>query len=345
MRLNVLLLFFVVVAWSQTAHAFEVEDAVGGLSMRVEPASGERLCVAWPKGHVDPVGCEGFDVGAFEQIGSKTQPPFSPVFAAVLRRDASMMLVLVQRDDSGGFKASSAEEYMEGLLEGITEQSGGTVDKKGYRVVRVAERDAAEIDVAMSMPEGSPVAVLFGTHKHIALGAARVSYTISFSSAKGEATWLDAVASRSRATIEADPVKASRASASDPDERPRKGSRLTPYESGRLVGQVVGTVGILAFFVWLIVRAIKKSSAPRPPAGSWNAGQPPYPPHSLPGPYPGYPPPYHGPYPPQHAGHHPQRHQGHAPPPHQQPGGPHPQQPHPQAVPPQPPRGSGTGGS
>ncbi|MBL9023070.1 MAG: hypothetical protein JNL21_12785 [Myxococcales bacterium] len=307
----VLLVVICLLGWVNVASAFELRDAPGGLTMRVEPAGGEKLCVAWPKGNVDPVGCDGFDVSAFEKIGSTAQPPFQPVFAAVLRRETSMMLILVQRDESGGFKPDSAKEYMNGLLDGLTEQSGGTVAKKSYRIVRIADREAVEIDAAMSLPDGSPLSLLFATQKHLVLGAGRVSYTMTFSSAKEEATWLEAVTSRAKSTIEADPVKASR-STTDDEDVPRKRSNDTAFEAGRMVGRVVGIVAVVAFFVWL-ARTLTKKKTPQqyPPPGYWNGGQGPYPPQYPQGPHPPqypqgpYPPPYpQGPYPPPYQGPH-----------------------------------------
>lgn len=108
--------------------------------MTLEANRGEKLCIAWPRGHVDPSACDGFDVAAFEKIGSLRQGLVTPVGVGALRRGDSVMLVIVQRDDSGGVDADDAEEYLRGVESGVTERTGGRVAKSAHRVVRIAKR-------------------------------------------------------------------------------------------------------------------------------------------------------------------------------------------------------------
>jgi len=293
-----LVLALVLLAAPRAALAFDFEDDAAGFSMTVDPAVGERLCVAWPKGHADPIACAGFDVEAFERIGSLKQGPVQPVAVGALRRGDRTLLIIVQRDDSGGLDVGDADEYVKGVVEGTTERTGGTVDKKAHRVVRVADRDAVELELEIALPPGSPLETLFGVHRYYGLPAGKVGYSVTFSSGRIDKAWVEAVAKRVTATIQADAARSSKSRSKrdrddDDDDRSAKSTRrkgLTPFEQGELVGRGIAIVGMVALVVWLIVRFTRKKPPPTHPQGHWGAQPPPHGQQPW-GPYPPQPPP------------------------------------------------------
>lgn len=278
----------------RVALAFDFEGDADDLKLHIEPEAGERLCVAWPKGHADPTACEGLDLDAVAGAAAQKKAGFSTTAVFALRRADSILIAMVIEGEVAA-PLDDPEEYLQGVEKGITGQSGGKIDKRDHVTTRIAGREALKYDFTLSFPPGAPAEKVFGFQRGYHFDARKHGYTVTFTSSRAERAWVERVAERVVRTISADqPSSRSKRDRDDDDDEDdrrssKRKSKLTPFEQGEIVGRIIAILGVVALGIWLLVRLTRKKPPTHPPGGWYQQGGPP--PHP-----PQHPPQYPSPY-------------------------------------------------
>ncbi|NUO52313.1 MAG: hypothetical protein HOV80_25960 [Polyangiaceae bacterium] len=282
-RLVVLLLF---VLAPRAAYAFDFEGEHDELKLHVEPEAGERLCVAWPKGHADPTACEGLDLDGVAGAAAQKRAGFSTTAVFAFRRGDAILIAMVIEGDVAG-ALDDPDEYLQGIEKGVTGQSGGKVEKRDHVTTRIAGREALKYEFTLSFPPGAPAEKVFGFQRGYHFDARKYGYSVTFTSSRGERAWVERVADRVTRTISAaQPSSRSKRDRDDDDDdddkKSKRSSKLTPFEQGEIVGRIIAILGVVALGIWLLVRLTRKKPPTHPTGGFYAQGGPPQHPHYPP---------------------------------------------------------------
>lgn len=252
---------------ARSAEAYQVKDE-GGLSLTVEPTdAADKLCVAVPGGRAEAPGCEGLPQSMLDAMAErKPGTDYGPVAVLVLRRDADMLLVTIQKSSQTielNERARSA--LTSGFLGGMGQTSKGKLEDSFSKLIRLAGRDVLRIDATFHFEESDPTGLVLGSSRHFIVPWQKGQYIVSFSSSKAQAGWVEAQSDAAMPTLVAG--------------APPSSARELGEAVGRLLVFVVIAAGAVGFFVV----AMRRKQKPAPVYGGWTPppgpafyGQPPY---------------------------------------------------------------------
>ncbi len=231
------------------AHPFQFVEP-GRLSLTLQPAAEERLCVQWPQGHRTEA-CEGLDFAALDQISDAKRT----VAMGVLRRGEKALIVHLRRieqrvslDDAGG----TVRTIIDGAL---GSRPGATLERSSHRMTQISGRDALEVRFALTVPDADGSLTAFVTY---VLPVGEMTYTLAQSFQRGEEAWADDVARRILPTVvieghEASPVRSAQSEATrEPRARDGKDGHSTRWLD--LAGRLTVTVGLPALILYSLFR-------------------------------------------------------------------------------------------
>lgn len=266
MLLRATLLLFALL-FARTADAHQVKDDAG-LSLSVEPTSEkDQLCVAVPNGKAEAPGCEGLPQSMLDAMATrKPGSDYGPISVLVLRRDATMLLVTIQKSSQTvEINERTRSALTSGFLGGMGQSSKGKLEDSHSKLVKLAGRDVLRIDATFGFDASDPTGNVLGSSRHFIVPGEKGQYIVSFSSSKAQAGWVEAQADAAMPTLEAGPAPSD------------------AYEKGRFAGQLL-VFGVMALgLIGFIVLIMRRKQKPAPMNGGWAPppgpafyGQPPY---------------------------------------------------------------------
>ncbi len=260
---SVWLLALALLAVPGVARSFEIVGKNPDFSMQLEAKPNERLCIIVPEGRED-AGCDGIEPAQRRKLrdsvsGRKTET----VAFVILRREELFSILHVQREGSPFDPETEFKKVSEGFIEGLLGATKGGADSQEVRLISLADRKAAEIDVRLRVVGDDPVASLFGYVRAYLLPVGSVTYVLSFSAPRSEERWASGRARELLDSLEAaKPVSSA-------------------FRKGQAVGRVVGMLSIVLVAALVVVWLVRKQRAQArarqtgwgAPPGGWSAQQ------------------------------------------------------------------------
>ncbi len=298
---------------ARAAAPYEITSPKADFHITLAPHQ-SRMCVAWPAGRTDPVGCEGLDVSKFATIGSASQG-ITMDAVVLLREDDVMLLVMVMRDGSSFAKLDdrSLDEFAKGSMKGMQDKlptvpmeivKKQIFEKNGLQV--------GDVRVHATFAPDAPAAAIFTHSRYLQIPADGATFTLAFATGPKGLAKLDAVSDETLSTVSARKPKPKGLFDKDDDADSDKKSDSRPtspaFREGEIIGRFIGFGLVGALVIGVIIAATRKRAAPQPWAGQqgFHPGNPPG------GPSQGYVPQGQGAYQPPQQGYPPN--QGYGPP-------------------------------
>ena len=238
-----LLAVLVVLAVPGVSRSFEIVGKNPDFSMQVAAKPNERLCIIVPEGRED-AGCDGIEPAQRRKLrdsvsGRKTET----IAFVILRRDELFSILHVQREGSPFDPETEFKKVSDGFIEGLLGATKGGADSQDVRLISLADRKAAEIDVRLRVVGDDPVASLFGYVRAYLLPVGEVTYVISFSAPRSEERWASGRAREVLDSLEAaKPVSSA-------------------FRKGQAFGRLLGSVGVVLALVFVVVWLVRKQRA------------------------------------------------------------------------------------
>jgi hypothetical protein len=258
MRRSWLILLVLLAWWPRSALAFEFTDSAGDFHAKLEAAGTERVCIAVPAGHTDPVGCEGYDTSGFGKL-TKDRAAATVIGAAFITDGDEQLMVVITRsaetasstdfETQGSAMEKGLEIGQKGSIPGVQTRS------KDHKVVTIANREALQVDIDLDMPEDAATKKLFGHTRYIIFPSGNVDYVIATSSSLKNASRTNALSERvlGKTAAKASTKHTSKA-----------------FKQGAVIGVLVGMVVLVLVIVGVIVLVTRRKAAPV--YGAWGPG-------------------------------------------------------------------------
>ena len=319
MKHPVALVFALLVSWAfaATAHAYTFTEPTSKLEVDLTPKAG-KLCIALPKGHYDPVGCEGMQPADVDKIADRAGAQDAETDGiALVRDDGDLLMVMVLRQKEIGSKIddTSLKALADGCVTGMKNEAPGTpIHVSRSRITKVNGTDAGDTTVEADFVAGAPLESVLGYSRFFHVPTAGGLVTVTVSSSKKARAKVDALAEATIATFKAKPPRTGLDALFGSDDNDKSGDSPA-FRSGELVGRFLVAPVLFGLLIWFIVSRVRKRT---PPPSPWH-GHNPYggpPPGPFGPPQQGYGPQQQGYGPPQQ-GYGPPQHQGYGPPPQQ----------------------------